>query len=63
MAEVFVASGFDMQHAEKEVLEVLQTVEESTKESIHELESAMYDVLANLIQDGIPTDHTIHLML
>jgi CBS domain-containing protein len=43
-------------------LELLQTVEESTKETIYELESAMYDVLANLIQDGIPTVHILDVM-
>ncbi|MDT8860419.1 DUF294 nucleotidyltransferase-like domain-containing protein [Alkalihalobacillus sp. MEB130] len=43
-------------------LELLQTVEQSTVETIHELKPAMYDVLGNLIQDGIPTVHTLEVM-
>ncbi|WP_332698870.1 DUF294 nucleotidyltransferase-like domain-containing protein [Halalkalibacter lacteus] len=43
-------------------MELVQTVEESTTETIHELEPAMYEVLANLIQDGIPTIHTLDVM-
>jgi CBS domain-containing protein len=43
-------------------MELLQTVEESTIENLHELTSAFYDVLGNLIQDGIPTVHTLDVM-
>ncbi|MFC0471726.1 DUF294 nucleotidyltransferase-like domain-containing protein [Halalkalibacter kiskunsagensis] len=43
-------------------MELVQTIEESTKETIHELEPAMYEVLSTLIQDGIPTVHTLDVM-
>jgi CBS domain-containing protein len=43
-------------------MELVQTIEQSTLESIHEIKPALYDVLANLIQDGIPTVHTLEVM-
>ncbi|KHF38750.1 DUF294 nucleotidyltransferase-like domain-containing protein [Halalkalibacter okhensis] len=43
-------------------IELLQTVEESTVETLHELKPAFYDVLGHLIQDGIPTVHTLEVM-
>jgi len=43
-------------------MELLQSVEQSTFNNLHELEPAMYEVLANLIQDGIPTVHTLEVM-
>ncbi|TWI59807.1 CBS domain-containing protein [Halalkalibacter nanhaiisediminis] len=41
---------------------ILQSVEESTAETFHELKPAMYDVLGHLISDGIPTVHTLDVM-
>ncbi|MFC0561052.1 DUF294 nucleotidyltransferase-like domain-containing protein [Halalkalibacter alkalisediminis] len=43
-------------------MELIQTIEQSTYDTIHELKPAMYEVLANLIQDGIPTVHTLDVM-
>ncbi len=43
-------------------MELLRTVEDSTLATIHEIKPAMYDVLANLLHDGIPTVHVIEVM-
>lgn len=41
---------------------ILQKIEESTLETMAELKPALYDILAHLIQDGIPTVHTLDVM-
>ncbi|ARK32731.1 Inosine-5'-monophosphate dehydrogenase [Halalkalibacter krulwichiae] len=43
-------------------LELLQSVEQSTLDNIAEIKPAMYEVLAHLIQDGIPTAHLLEVM-
>ncbi|WP_096203076.1 DUF294 nucleotidyltransferase-like domain-containing protein [Bacillus sp. FJAT-45350] len=43
-------------------MEILQKIEESTLDNLPSVKKAIYDVLSNLINDGIPTIHTLEII-